>query len=583
MSTNTVDKLETINSIDPRMLCLNQGDLKWAIPQGPSNTNVVAINSSAYGTSGVNFTFNTQGMSTMISRLMYVECQFKVTVTGIAPLNGYLIHPGQSAPRAFPLMSISNALGVTINGTSLNTTYADTSPILRFCNDHWLSEFDLSGTPTMLDNYTEYATGTGAIRNPLNSYNSSGYSQGRGAFRLDSLTQTTGDGTATRTATILFTVREPLIMSPMAYSCSSPQSALIGVQNMSVNLVFSGDLSRVWSGVINGANPTVTMSMGPNVTALPQLRVTYLNVPLISASKIPSLSMYNYFELKVHENNQNVSLASLASGTYDSASIQTSTIPKSILIYAGEPRSGKTYASTDTYFSINSLSLQFINQSGQFSSFSQHDLYSISVKNGYKGSFQEWSGFTTNYTSDTGTNIGLSGSIIKLDSTDLSIPSNLAPGVPTNSQLQATVNITNQSTQSRAVSVFVVIINEGVFTISNGSSIVQTNILSQDDVIKARTEHKMETRDYCNSSEGVYGGSFWDKAKSFSKQLSPLVPLAKTLLCGKGDVGGAVVGGAVVGGAVVGGKPMAMARNRNGGAIVGGQSLSRDELRRMME
>lgn len=531
----------------------------------------------------------------MISRVMYAEVQFKLTLVGVAPLNGFLVNAGQSAPRAFPLASISEAITVSINGASVSTSYADAlTALLRFCGDYNLSEYDLSGTPTMLDNFADYADGVGSLRNPLNNYQNSGYEQCRGAFKVDSMQQINpgtglpalGDGVNLRNTVILFTVREPLLISPLLYSASNPESAFIGVNNMAVNISFSGDLSRVWSHNTGGAGETITsatLEIGQNATAIPTLRTTYLNTPLIEEAQLPEVAMYDYFRCEVFQNDQNITLNAGVTQTFVSNAIQLSTVPKSIIIWCAKPRGLKDFTDTDTAFSINSLSLQYLNVSGQFSSMSQHDLYAMSVRNGYRGSFQEWAGYTSNYANaanlsgNNGNNIGLSGSFLKIDSTDLALPSNLASGCIANSQLQLTISVTNCAPDSRPASVYVAVISEGVMSITKGSMMTQLSVITQEDILTTRTQKAWEEMPPCSS---LYGGSFWDKLKSLGKTVLsgvetalPLVSQALPLV--KGFVGQGQKGGAIVGGAMTGGK--------NGAGMVGGKALSRAELKRMLE
>ena len=558
--------------------------MKWAIPQGSSYSSTVANRASAYSTAGLSFNFNTQGESTMISRVMYVECQFKLTIVGVPVNGGYLVNDGLSAPRAFPLASITESITVSINGASVSTSYADAlTALLRFCGDYNLSEYDLSGTPTMLDNFSDYSAGVGSIRNPLNSYQSSGYEQCRGGFHLDSIEQVdpatgnpaAGNGVDPRRTTILFTVREPLLISPLLYSASNPESALIGCNTISVNMSFSGDLTRIWSHNVGGAGETitnVTLEIGQNSTAIPSLRTTYLNTPLIEEANLPEVAMYDYFRCEVFQNDQNVSLNSGSSQTFVTNAIQLSTVPKSLIVWCAKPRGSKNWEDTDTAFSINSLSLQYLNVSGQFSSMSQHDLYAMSVRNGYRGSFQEWAGFTTNYQS--GADVGLSGSFLKIDSTDLALPSNLASGCVANSQLQLTLNITNPSSESRAVSVYVAVISEGVMSITKGSMMTQLAVITQQDILDTRANKAWEEMQPCGS---YYGGSFWDKLKSLGKSamkgLDKALPFVEKAL--------PVVQG-LIGEGMTAGKGRRAGANV-GGALVGGKALSRAELKRMLE
>jgi hypothetical protein len=142
-------------------------------------------------------------------------------------------------------------------------------------------------SPSAQDRYQQYIDGVGSVRNPLSNYQNSGKHTGRGCFELDSITNPVSPDAAVTpiTAVVLFTVTEPLLLSPMLYRSGDLQSGLIGVRNMGVQFNFaSGQLSRIWSRSPSaGVNLTsVTAAIGAGTTAPPSLLVNYLTPPLSS-------------------------------------------------------------------------------------------------------------------------------------------------------------------------------------------------------------------------------------------------------------------------------------------------------------
>ena len=277
---------------------------------------------------------------------------------------------------------------------------------------------------------------------------------------------------------VLFTVTEPLLISPMKYKSSDLASGFIGVQNMAVSFNFSaGQLERVWSRSPSpGVNLTsVVCSLGAGTTAPPSLLVNYLTPPLLSQSQIPKQVNYQYYKCETYVNDMNTTLAGNASQTFTNNAIQLSTVPKCIYIWASRPESSKTYLTTDTFFRINSLSLNYLNVSGQFSSMSIQDLYQMCVKNGCNLSWTEWSGRAISIGESTGPGTlgsidGMVGSCIKIDVSDLHIPSNVASGMNLNSQLSFSVNVENVNQLDPAIGVQLttVLVYDGLMTISNG-------------------------------------------------------------------------------------------------------------------
>jgi hypothetical protein len=568
--TNTLKPLDLVNIVDPRLKCLefSQEKLEYGVVKGASYSNYQQQKANSYSQSGVSFNWNTQGANTMIDRRMYVKCQFQVSLTG-TPANGtYLFNSGLCAPRSFPLGRITENATITINGTSISCAYSDVlDAILRYNCDGELEKYDLSGTPTMLDNFQNYTLGVGSVRNPLNNYANSGDKTGRGSFVFDVLNNPVGDGNP-KTAVVKFTVVEPLILSPMSYSSQHLEHALIGVNNMAVQLNFS-NLQRIWSQALQGTEniTNISIGIGAGITEQPELLINYLNTPLVDEASIPKEVVYDYYNIETYQNDQNVNIPAGGSQTFTNNSIQLSVVPRSIWIYCAVPRGSKTYTDADAYFRINSISLQYLNVSGQLSSATRNDLYNLSVKNGCKMSYQEWSGASADY--NTGI-IPMVGSVLRLDVSDLALPSNLASGCSANSQLQFTINVTNQASQAREISIYTIIANEGLMTITNNTMLTQTAILSQDDVLNARINGEYRDEYLQNT---LYGGSFFSKMKHLGKALSKFMKkhkLDKELE----NVARDVVKSAIksrTGGAVV------------GSGLVGGRKMTRSELRELME
>ena len=598
--SNSIKPLELENILDPRLEAMkySQDKLKWGIFKGCENQNYVPQQANSYSTSGIVWNFNTQSENVLIDRRMYAKVQFQITFTGTSPIGQPLLNDEIDAPRAFPLASVTQSLKVTINGSSVEMQYDDAlQALLRYNADMNLFDYDLSQTPNYLDIYQNYVDGQGAVRNPLSTIFNSAGKMGRGAFHYDLLTNPVSvDGTTPTTSIVQFTVIEPLLVSPMLYNAGDLQSALLGVKNFGVSFNFkAGKLQRIWShGANAGVNITsVSVQMGSGVTTTPTLLVNYLNPPLIDMGLQPKEISYQYYKTDVYVNDMNATLAPNTSSTFNNNAIQLSTVPKSIYIYACLPNNSKDYNTTDTFFKINSLSLQYLNVSGQFSTMTVNDLYNMCVKNGLKQNFVEFYGLTQQF---NGTVTGLTGAILRIDIEDLAIPSNLASGVNVNSQLSYSINITNvNQTQSKAVQLVTVLVYDGICTVTNGSMISQIGIIDQYDVVQTRekgnwVEHK--------SAQSLYGGDFFSKIKSLGKSahkgLKNVCNLSKNLgLLGNGLVGGAQVGGAQVGGRCPKGaikprktakKTTKKAKKAKGGELdldedYGGMMMTREELR----
>ena len=519
--TNSLKPMKLTNIIDPRLECLepSQRQMEWGIFKGCEGQNSVTQQANSYSTAGVTWNFNTQSENVIIDRRMYARCQFQMTFIGTAPLGQPLLNTETDAIRALPLAAVTNSLKVTINGSSVETQYSDALVgMLRYNLSDQCKEHDLSMSPSCLDKYQRYVDGVGSVRNPLSNYQNSGKDTGRGSFALDSITNPVSPDAAVTpiTATVLFTVTEPLLLSPMLYKSADLQSGLIGVKNMGVQYNFSaGQLSRIWSRAPSGG-VTITSAVaavGAGTTAPPSLLVNYLTPPLMSQSQIPRQVNYQYYKAETFVNDMNVSLAANATQRFTNNSIQLSTVPKCIYIWASRRNADKSYLTTDTFFGLANLSLNYLNVSGQFSSMTLQDLYQMCVKNGCELSWSEWSGRTQTIgdsRTGLGSQDGMVGSVIKIDVSDLHIPSNIASGMNVNSQLGFSVDVTNiNQVDPINVQLTTVLVYDGLMTVSNGSMATQVGVISKSDVVETRAD-RSNFVDY-KSAQSIYGSSLYSQ------------------------------------------------------------------------
>jgi hypothetical protein len=597
-TTNSIRQLKLENALDPRLefLSYSQDKLKWAIFKGANNNNYVQQQANSYSGAGINWSFNTQSEQVAIDRRMYAEVQFKMTFTGTAPVGQPLLNSNHDAPRAYPLASITNSLKATINGSSIEVQYADAlQAMLRYNTDFEQTEYDLSGTPTFLDNYQSYGDGVASAQNPLGDYNNSAYQQGRGAFRLDTISNPVSVSSTTPiTAIITFTVIEPLLLSPFLYRSEKLDAGLIGVRNMTVQYSFlAGQLERIWSH--DASNPGVSITsvlteLGANAgTAPPKLHVLYLTPPVLDTSMVPQNIVYDYIKCDTFVNDQNFTLAPGQSRPFVNNAIQLSIVPKSIYIYACLPNSQKDYTTTDTFFQIQSITLQYLNTSGQLSSAQPFDLYQLSVKNGCKLTWAEWQGETNNLS--TAGVVPLCGGVLKIDVEDLAIPDNVSTGMSLASQLAYTITLKNTSASPKAVQLVTVLCYEGLMNIStqDGNMITEIGVINTRDVLETRMSGPWVP--YSKKLDLV-GGSFWGKLKSFGRDVlegvKSVLPVARDVYKMVKGSGGAMASGMdeydMEGCALAGKMGKRMLKSpKKGGALAGGQVLSRREMARMLE
>ena len=350
------------NGIDPRLEALSEAQNKmvFEIPQGAAYTNKVAQKANSVSNQSVSFNFNTQGKNVLIDRRFYCRMRFSVTATFTNTTGGSLagFNNGNHCPRAFPIASCAENVSLSINGTTVSANYADMmSAYLRYTSPNELLAFDLSGTPSQLDFFADYASLPNADTSAHSPFAPIAFSDdvqlSRGSFNLVSLDGTAIPANSTATRVAVFEVVEPLMLSPLLYSSRNLESALLGVTNIAVNINF-GDLSRVFC---EKARTTVTSSFSTTIVGVPELLIEYKNLQLVEESKIPQLVRYNYQRPEVYVNDTGITLAAAGATTFttqtiNNNAIQLSTCPKRIYIYASKGRGVKTVNDADTYLPI---------------------------------------------------------------------------------------------------------------------------------------------------------------------------------------------------------------------------------------
>jgi len=520
--------LNFTNSIDPRLqaLSLSQNEMVYEIPQGVAFTNKVVQKASHVSNQSVSFNFNAPNKNTLIDRRFYCRIRFEVTFfvdnNETAPI---LPFPAETfCPRAFPLASISENINISINGTSISCKYSDVMmAYLRYASPEELFAYDLSGTPSQLDfyvNYDFYEPSRSGREPFVPLFKNTSRQLPRSAFNLISLNA--GEipaGSFGVPCTFVFEIVEPIMISPLLYASSKLESGLINVDNIAITINFN-DLNRV-ATIKSLIDATATT----NIVGVPELLIEYKNIHTIDETKIPKIVRYKYNDTNVYRTPFPYTIGIADGNTFYSATIlckpiELTVCPKKIYIYAPRIKSlGSTDAFfiTDSFFPITAISLSYLNIGGQFSNYSQNDLYNMSRKNGYTGSFQEWSGLAMTYTllgsTDSATivspdgldgRIGLVGGPLCIDCTDLALPSNIASGTLVSSQLQVTVTVMNQDNVYTGADgeIVIVIVNDGIMELSENKMTTRIGYINQQDVLAVRSNGEITTQTFTSQLSG---------------------------------------------------------------------------------
>lgn len=259
----------------------------------------------------------------------------------------------------------------------------------------------------------------------------------------------------------------------MEFVCRGEDPGFFGVQTLNINLQM-GNLARVWShDALNGNPITPTVTVQTAVLLFRYITPSPIRVmPSVMEYAYSSLNLYitavgninNVNGVGPANPNNNGSLTAPIHIT--SQSIQFNTIPDQIFVYLARRLSERDDTTSDAFGVIVSISINFMNQTGLLASASQWDLYNLSRKNGYVGSFQSWG------------QPGYNGSVLCLKpGLDLGLEPSLAPSMNGLYNFQITVNWFNPNvgntraspsgTAGTTFDLYVVPVTSGVVTIKD--------------------------------------------------------------------------------------------------------------------
>lgn len=544
---------------------------------GGSTITYKEVMSTSYSNSQISFTANPPSPSVIIDREVLMKLPVRVTLNGTAAAGTRLIQNPYNAFRQMPIHSVISNLQLTLNNTKMTIESSEVvhEMMCYYDDEKDLENFSLSPAyPDQSQEYSELANLTN--RNPLAQWGEKNSGAPfRGGFPYTAISNPVNGTVAYVEATLC----EPLMISPLLFGGMNGKG-LIGVQNMSVQLNLDANLSRMWS-LAAGSGSTIT-SITVSITAQPSLLFKY-----ISPSPTMELPKSVEYELQNVETYVSELGASQAPGTaylMNSSNIQLNVVPSHLMIFAKERRGDRTYLTTDSWQSIESIDVSFANVSGILSGADKRELYKISKENGVKKSWQEWCGEAM-YIESGGNSVAKHGigSVLCLKfGKDIALndPS-VSTGVPGTFNLSCRVNLKNQN-PSRSISpaLYVVPIYAGVLTIKENQAIQQLAVISQNDVLNAADEADEEG---AVDGASLEGGKFFGDVAKFARQALPYVRAARKV----GQKVASVLPPTPQTQAIRTGLDIAeqvgLGRKQKGGVLVGGAKMSRSELRKALQ
>lgn len=475
------------------------------VKSGSQNTYKV-LPTQNYSSSSITFNAQPPSQNIAINREVLVSFPIELTITGTAGSNGLILNPnaGYDAPRMYPGACCTNSINVSINNSTVTqNNYQVVHALFRSNVSDFNIKTDLSLAPSMPDFYQNYDDNLtnflGVANDPLQPIGQNSYYQTRGGYPFTIVSNTD------TVAVVRFESTESLILSPFL-TCGDDETALIGVQSLTLtfNLL---NLSRSWSHSAGaGAAATITSIVGRFYDP-PQLLMNYITPP--STEPIPNSVVYNYANIDVYNTDYPTPVASNTSVTMQSQNIQLNNIPRRIYIFARRTDATTDFTTSDVFARLESISISFDNQSGILSGSNSKQLYNLSKNAGLNMNYAQWSTYT--------------GSVLVLDvGKGLMLQnSSEAPSLATTKQFQVSAVFTNiNQTEDLNLSLYIMVVSDGLITISSGTSIQQNSVLSVNDIADAKMMVNPHHVEEFITPRNFYGGSFFSKLKSFGHKVN---------------------------------------------------------------
>jgi hypothetical protein len=485
-------------------------------------------------------------LETIVDRKVILKTTLILKIDGTVAADKQLIAYGvRDVLGVLPMHSMMNSLSVTINNNTVTSNVRDILPALvRMLDNRELTKHN-NTTPVLYDSFLNYEDTFNTPNSPFQDSlsNLDQFVKPRGAFALDYCTQdeagtvamTHGAGGAAKTAYVKVTFEEALMISPFLF-CGSPQSnnqGMYGIQAMSVNMNL-GSCNRIWRHY-NDAKATITG------ISIEKIEKSSLQFTFLSAHPSQSLSprcIVPYYDMPRYLTN-GTAIAALPARTVPgaallpkaeiitSSTVSFSQIPDKLIVFLRKPIESQTWLDTDSFLTIKKININWNNSSGVCSSYTQSDLWRMSVENGSNQSWDEFRGFSYRKADVTdekvagcgaGTFIPTCGSVLILAfGKDIPlIDDYYAPG--SIGQFSFQISVTAENYYSAAVTPQLVVctMNSGCFATERGTSSTYCALLTKNDVLEAS---QMEPVSHSEARRMV-GGGFLDSLKSVYRWLA---------------------------------------------------------------
>jgi hypothetical protein len=516
--------------------------------------------------SSITFNVNVPSENIAIDRriLIQTDLNFEVNITGATIADDVVFQWGRTDGLGqFPLNGLFSQVQATINNVSVSSPIEDIMPsLLRMCDQKEVSKYNLLTASYLDQNFSTLEGCDDYASNPL---------AGMGAVNYDAtimprgvivptivIEQKTVDGVAVSNSAVCATagnifkisitvsLTEPLLfLSPFAGLTKSQDDAcLLGINNMNIICNIRSNLGGLFK-TSKPYNYAVSLGFdGSPAFSEPKLLMNLLTLQPEQYSRINNRNVLAIQDYPRFVTTHSETIVNGTNKTFTFSIIQLNQIPDTILIFVRPPRSydsadGGQYKRQTGYFSIQSATISFNNQSGILASCSKEELYNLSKSNGSKQSYQDFIG-QANYEQASGgttsSNVrATQGSLLVVKPAyNFNLPTFLSGGSLGQFGLQITLSATNYLSYDVVnPEMVVVVVNSGLMVTQQGSSSLYSGLLTKNMVLETKQQSPAIDS---SSFHSLVGGSIQESCSTGLRKV-----LKKHF--GKGYSGGGFSGG----------------------------------------
>lgn len=587
---------------------------EFQVELGPAQNTYQRFNALSGGGNQVTFNFTTPNTSTGFSRRVWVRYTVKIDCSsgagGGIPYSEF--SNADSGFRAYPLTSTMDSVALKLNNYTFTINLDDVVHALSvYGNDNTEREHLQGYSPSAPDQFWTYDTAapynefTTAARGPFSNYGDKEDQTSRDFqtwikdVQFVSFVPVAGVAPPGNelVSSVIVELWEPLLIAPLN-SGRRDVTALFGIQTVDLVIVHS-NLNRMLAGKFNFPANMQVKIVDPSLP-LPSIYVQFLSPQ--QTQEIPSVLVYPTWQINrfiTAQNNQHPRNFKPYVRTspepvpvkYTINAITFNSIPDRLFIFAQQPKSIKmsglpaqVLQEPDCWGRIESIQINFDNQTGILSSADEKDLHWISCSNGSQQTWSEWHWFR--------------GSVLCLQmGKDIPLPLLAAPGSRgvwqfscelTVRNLRPGYNTTLSAADPTEFNIYTIPLHNGVLTINDSICTTDVGFLTMTDLANAEMAAPGTVAEY----QAMVGGSFKSFLGSLWSGIKRAAPVVRDVvgavskgaqalapaLASSGDPRAQAVGKALaVGAPVVASVTDALkprGKGRSGGMLSGGKLVS---------